>query len=100
MNSLLSLHRVALDLLTSARLPLANTSDAFLDDSFLVVVVRHPVLDFTGNHDCERTRSEDRSDKKEWALPQGRLTSAHPVLSNRVVLLPRCQLIGSCMVRG
>ena len=44
MNSLLSLHRAALELLTSARLPLANTPDAFPDDSFLVAVVRHPSI--------------------------------------------------------
>jgi hypothetical protein len=48
MNSLLSLYRAALELLTSARLPLASNPNAFLDDLFLVLVVRHPVLDFTG----------------------------------------------------
>jgi hypothetical protein len=67
MNSSLSLHRVALDLLIGARLSLASNPNTFLEDSFPVVVVHHPVLDPTGN---------------------------------RVVLLPRCQLIRSCMVRG
>ena len=81
MNSSLSLHRVALDLLIGARLSLASNPNTFLEDSFPVVDLR--------SRDYERTRSEDRSDKKEWALPQGRLTSAHPVLSSRVVLLPR-----------
>ena len=99
MNSSRSLHRVALDLLIGARLSFTSNPNTFLEDSFPVVVV-HPRPRSHRSRDCERTRSEDRSDKKEWALPQGRLTCAHLVLSNRVVLLSRCQLIGSCMVRG
>jgi hypothetical protein len=100
MNSLLSLHRAALELLTSARLPLANTPDAFLDDSFLVVVVRHPVLDPTGIMIVSVRGLLTGPARRSGHFPQGRLTCAHPVLSNRVVLLPRGQLIGSCMVRG
>ena len=68
MNSSLSLHRVALDLLIGARLSLASNPNTFLEDSFPVVVDHHRVLDLRSRY-CERTRSEDRSDKKEWALP-------------------------------
>ena len=100
MNSLLSLHRVALDLLTSARLPLAHTPDTFLWDSFCVVVVHHPVVGLTGIMIASVRGLRTGPTRRSGHFPQGRLTSAHPVLSNRVVLLPRRQLIGSCMVRG
>jgi hypothetical protein len=48
MNSSFSFHRVALDLLIGARLSLASNPNTFLEDSFPVVVVHHPVLDPTG----------------------------------------------------
>jgi hypothetical protein len=48
MNSSLSLHRVALDLLIGARLSLASNPNTFLEDSFPVAVVHHPVLGPTG----------------------------------------------------
>jgi len=48
MNSSLSLHRVAFDLLIGARLSLASNPNTFLEDSFPVVVVHHHVLDLTG----------------------------------------------------
>ena len=100
MNSLLSLHRVALDLLIGARLSLASNPNTFLEDSFPVVVVHYPVLDPTGVVIAIVRGLLTGPTRRSGHFPQGRLTCAHPVLSNRVVLLPRCQLIGSCMVRG
>jgi hypothetical protein len=100
MNSSLSLHRVALDLLIGARLSLASNPNTFFDDSFPVVVVHHPVLDLTGIMIASVRGLRTGTTRRSGHFPQGRLTSAHPVLSNRVVLLPRRQLIGSCMVRG
>jgi hypothetical protein len=48
MNSLLSLHRVALDLLTSATLASRQHSGHISRGSFPVDVVHHPVIDLTG----------------------------------------------------
>jgi len=92
MNSSLSLHRVALDLLIGAPLSVASNPNIFLEDSFPVVDLR--------NRDCEVRGRRIGLTRRSGHFPQGRLTCAHPVLSNRVVLLPRCQLIGSWMVRG
>jgi len=63
MNSLLSVHRVALDLLTSAR----SFSPALGSISFGAHLPSSPSRRRSQrNHDCERARSENRSDKKEW----------------------------------
>jgi len=82
MNSLLSLHRVPLNRLASTRLSLASNPNTFLGIHF-------PWSELPSfrrshrNNDCKHARSEDWSDKKEWAASLGRLTSAHPVLSDR-----------------
>src|ERR1700757_4110052 len=69
MNSSLSLHRDALDLLIGARLSLASNPNTFLEDSFPVVAVYLSCARSHRSRDCERTRSLDWSDKKGWALP-------------------------------
>jgi hypothetical protein len=64
MNSLVSRHRVALDLVTTAR-PSRQRSGAIL--SGLICPGSPSRRRSQRNHDCERARSENRSDKKEWA---------------------------------
>ena len=81
MNSLRSLHTVPLNALASARLPRQHSGhiSRFISRGRSSPSCRRSHR----NNDCEHARSEDWSDKKEWAPPLGQLTSAHSVLSDR-----------------
>lgn len=83
MNFSLSLHKAVLDLVPSrGRYP----SPAHLTHSSRLILGGRSSPSrrrLHRNHDCEPARSEERPDKKEWVSPQRRLTSTHPVLSDR-----------------